>query len=51
MPYRSKQQARFIHAKANSGAAWAQKFVADAAGHPLKRFPRKVRKLSSKRSR
>jgi len=48
MPYKSQQQAKFVHAKANAGAPWAKKFVADASGQKLKRLPRKVKKLSSK---
>lgn len=32
MPYRSKRQSRFIHAKAREGVGWAKRFVQHSHG-------------------
>lgn len=45
MPYRSKKQAAFIHAKAAEGVPWAKRFVADAHGtHVQKSVRHKIGK-------
>jgi hypothetical protein len=46
MPYRSKAQAAYIHAQAQRGVKWAQKFVNDSHGtHVQDSSPRvKVKK-------
>lgn len=46
MPYRSKAQSAYIHAKANEGVGWAKKFVADSHGKKVKRRRRKLRRAA-----
>ena len=46
MPYASRRQERFIHAKATEGVPWAKRFVADSHGTKVvKRKARKVRRV------
>jgi hypothetical protein len=42
--FKSQQQSKFIHMKANQGVPWAQKFVADAshAKGSVKKLPKRL---------
>lgn len=44
MPFKSQQQSKFIHMKANQGSPWAKKFVADSshAKGSVKKLPKRV---------
>jgi len=41
VPYKSKKQAAFVHARAAAGEKWAQKFVRDSHGTRVRKKKRK----------
>jgi hypothetical protein len=49
VPYRSKKQAAYIHARAAEGEGWAKKFVRDAHGTHVQKRRGKRRKRRAKR--
>jgi hypothetical protein len=41
MPYKSKAQAAYVHARANAGEPWAKRFAAHSSGQSLKGLPKR----------
>ena len=51
MPYQSKAQAAYVHAKAAEGVPWAKKFVAHSHGQKVSKLPKRAGQYTLKRGK